>query len=273
MFESFKNARPQQQAAFVATIALLFAVVLTALWLIFFRVHYQPIFTRLRPADASSIIAELDRRKVPYRLLDGGSTILVAEGEADTARLNVLNSDVALKGAVGFELFNKSDMGVTEFAQKINYQRALQGELERTISTIDGVDTARVHLSMGEDRIFREDRAPPKASVTLRMMNRAMVPSGTVSGVQQLVAAAVAQLNATDVIVLDEGGQVLSANTGASEEAVTLSPAMQEKQAIEDFFAARVRAALDGVYGPEGVDVAVWADLPADRDALPPPAS
>lgn len=238
------------------------SLALAAAWFLVFRVEYQQIFTRLRPGDAAAIVAELDKRKVPYRLAEGGTTIAVPADQADAVRLSLAGSEAVLKGAVGFELFDKSDMGITDFAQKINFQRALQGELERTISTLDGVETARVHLSMGDDRLFRQDRAPPKASVTLRMRDAGPVPPGTVRGVQQLVSAAVPLLDASAVVVVDEAGRVMSAAGAGDATGVILPPRMAEKRAIEQYFEARARAALEGVFGADYIAVSVSADVP-----------
>lgn len=261
MFDRFRKAPTATQVTFVLLAVATFTVLIAGIWYLFVRVDYAPMFTRLRPGDAAMIVGELENRKIPYRLTDGGATILVPQEKADATRLSIIGSHASLKDAVGFELFNKSDMGITEFAQKINFQRALQGELERTILTLDGVDSARVHLSMGEDRVFREDRAPPKASVTLHMVNAAMVPAGTVQGVQQLVAAAVPQLEAANVVVLDEGGQVLSTNAATARVGADLPPSLAGKRAIEQYYEARVREAFGRRTDGARIDVRVWADI------------
>lgn len=271
MIDRFRNARPAAQVGLILGAAAGLAIALALLWFYFLRVNHAPLFTGMRPAEAAAIVAELERQKVPYRLSDAGATISVPADRVDAARLS-LSRDELSKNVVGFELFNKSDMGVTEFAQKINYQRALQGELERTLAALDGVETARVHLSMGNDRLFREDRVDPKASVTLRMVNSAMVPPGTVDGVQHLVSAAVPQLDAAAVVILDEGGQVLSAVSGPADPGQEGSPRVAEKRALEQYYEARVRGALDRALPPGGFDVTVWMDTPPpDQDiaALP----
>src|SRR3954454_16858263 len=148
MLKILKDAPPGRQLAAVAFGAVLLCALLAAFWLLFLRTDYGVLFSRLREPDAATIVAELDKRKIPYRLEQGGTTILVPADRVDNTRLAVMGEDLPLKGQVGFELFNKSDMGLTDFAQKINYQRALQGELARTIMTVESVDSARVHLSI-----------------------------------------------------------------------------------------------------------------------------
>ena len=261
MFDRLRTLPPGRQLL----IALLGMVALTGLLLVAWtalRVPYQPLFTRLKATDAAAIVADLDRKKIPYELADGGSTILVPANRLDATRLDLTNDNLTLKGTVGFELFNKSDMGLTDFAQRINYQRALQGELERTIMTLDGVDTARVHLSLGEDRIFREDRVPPKASVTVRMKDEAVLDGAAAAGIQRLVAAAVPQLQVSDVVILDEKGAIVSAPPQAA--AVASGEAGDEGQTVGAFYAARVRAALKPLVG-DTMRVDVHASVPAEE--------
>lgn len=242
MFERFRALSQGQQVLLIAAGVVIISLMLGSIWYLGFHTTYRPLFTGLRTVDAATIIADLDKKKIPYRLTESGSTILVAEDRVDATRLGVMTEDLPLKGTVGFELFNKSDLGLTDFAQKINYQRALQGELERTIMTLDDVEAARVHLSLGEDRIFRDDRVPPKASVTVRMKNHVQLSTRVALGIQRLVAAAVPSLNVSDVVILDEEGQLIS--TAAPSPAVADTPYRQETRAIEEFYAGRVREAL-----------------------------
>jgi flagellar M-ring protein FliF len=145
---------------------LLFVILFAGYWL-FIRATYVPLLTNLAPQDAADIVKVLDDRKIPYRLGDEGRTVLVASDKADGARIELVGSELPMRGQVGFELFNQSDMGLTEFAQKINYQRALQGELARTILLMDGIEAVRVHLGLPERGVFRDIQVQPKASVTL----------------------------------------------------------------------------------------------------------
>lgn len=232
---------PLRQAGLVAAVALAGAVLLFAIWYVVLRTPYIPVFSGLRSNDAATIVGELDRLKIPYRLDDDGSTVLVPEDQADGVRVAILGSDLPLKGAVGFELFNKSDMGLTEFAQKINYQRALQGELARTIMALEEVDTARVHLSLPESGIFEQNRRPAKASVTIATKMGGSVDASVVRGVQQLVASAVPELQAASVSILDARGRLLSAPPPTP---LTASSTDQRRLALEEMYSARIRAAL-----------------------------
>lgn len=251
---------PGRQILAAGLVLAVLSVLLFGGYFFLLRQPYDVLFTNLRTMDAATIVAELDKKKVSYRLKDHGTTILVPANQVDATRLNVMSEDLPLKGAVGFELFNKSDMGLTEFAQRINYQRALQGELARTIMTTDSVDSARIHLSIAEPTIFRDDRRPSKASVTL-IPRRGMTLSGeTVAGVRRLVAAAVQDLEPADVVVLDAEGRVVSVDAPVATPAAAAPT--DGRQAIEQYYAARVRAALQRSYPAADLQVTVTA-LPA----------
>lgn len=251
-------------------IATVFAVLfmgLAAGYYFMLRPGYAPLFSDLRAADASAIVAALEAKEVPHRLADGGSTILVPRDRIDDARVMIAGSDVPSKGAVGFELFNKSDMGLTDFAQKINYQRALQGELERTIMMSDGVERARVHLAMPERSLFRAERSAPKAAVEIVAAPGRRLDEARVAGVQRLVAFAVPDLAPADVVVLDGEGRVLSA---AAPLADALSPDAEQRQAVERYYRARARAAVEQTLPGLRFDVQVAAGAPLSRTAPAP---
>lgn len=260
LFGDFKAFSPGRQVLFVGLAVALLGAILFAVYFAFLREDYSTLFANLRTMDAATIIAELDKKKIPYRLKEGGATILVPTDQVDTTRLNVMSEDLPIKGTVGFELFNKSDMGLTEFAQKINYQRALQGELARTIMTMDAIDAARVHLSLPEPTIFRADRRPPKASVTLVTRAGKKLSTATVLGIRRLVASAVPDLDLANVVILDDLGEVVSND---NPTAATMSSGAQAQHAVEEYYAARVRGALDHDYPDAGVEVTILPGLDA----------
>ena len=264
MFDRFRAFSQKQQIMLITAVLAGSCVLFVTIWFFFLRTPYEPLFTNLRAGDAATIVSDLERRKVPYRLADGGATIFVPADKVENTRLKVMTEDLPLKGTVGFELFNKSDMGLTDFAQKINYLRALQGELERTIMSLDGVDAARVHVSLGEDRIFRENQVPPKASVTIRMARGARLDPKAVPGIQRLIAAAIPKLDEADVVVLDEEGRVISATSHPAPAEESLSPALEQKRAVEEYYAARVRQ----VIAQSSPSIAVSVDAVAATETL-----
>lgn len=249
-------APTSRQWALAAGGALVLALLAFALWYLLLGTSMAPAFTKLREADAALIVGELKRQKTPYRLADDGRTILVPADQVDAARIAILGGDLPLKGTVGFELFNKSDMGLTEFAQKINYQRALQGELARTLMSMATVESARIHLTLPEDGIFREDRRPAKASVTVTAKAGATIDPRSVVGIQRLIASAVEGLDAANVVVLDGSGAQLSADN-FSQAAEPL--AEESGTPAERAFARRIRAAALQLVSDPAMRVTVWA--------------
>jgi flagellar M-ring protein FliF len=259
--EQIRSASPRQKIILAILAAVVAAAALSAVYVFVLQTPYDVLFTKLRPTDAATIVAELDKKKTPYRLQDSGTTILVPAKAVDGVRLDVMSQDLPLKGVVGFELFNKSDMGLTEFAQKINYQRALQGELERTIMGLDTIDTARVHLSLPDTTLFRDDRRPPKASVTLIPRPGKEVSPETVRGVQRLVAASTPDLDPANVVVLDEHGVIVSGDTQA-ESAVGGADLTQ--RGVEQYYSGRIHNALDKTLPNAGLNVTVHAEASQD---------
>lgn len=219
----------------VAALASAVAALVYFAWL---RPDYRTLFNELRADDAATIVAELEKQGVPHRLGEGGASILVREDRLDAARISIAGADLQLKGDVGFELFNESDMGLTEFAQKINYLRALQGELARTIMATDGIDRARVHLAIPERALFRATPVRPTAAVTLHPKPGIRLEPARVEGVQRLVAFAVPDMAFEDVAVLDEKGRMIS--RAASEDA----GAADGMTVLERDHVERARAAL-----------------------------
>lgn len=255
LFGRLREASPERQILLAVAVAIVIGGLLVAAYFAWFRTRYEVLFSNLRNADAATILADLDKKKIPYRLKDDGATILVPSDSVTKTRVDIISGDLPLKGTVGFELFNKSDMGLTEFAQKINYQRALQGELARTIMSMESVEEARVHLTLTEQTIFREDRRPAKASVSVMARSGRTLSAQTIAGIQRLVAAAVPDLDISNVVVLDGDGAVVSQ---AGPESVSVA-ATDPKIAVEAHYADLVRDVLARLYPSHLVKVTVWA--------------
>ena len=195
----------------------------------FFKVlgnpDYKPLMTGLTPADAQDVGAELAAKKIPYRISPDGTTITVPADQVDAARLEVASHDFPHSGRIGFEIFDKVSWGQTEFDEKVNYQRALEGELERTIETMSNVRSARVHLVMANDSVFVDRERGAKASVTLRLKSGSLTRA-EISEISRLVAGAVDELKPSDVVIidadsnqtLDAGGSSSGGNDGVDQE-------------------------------------------------------
>lgn len=221
------------------------ALVASSVWLL--RPDWDVLFADLAPADAAAMSAELDRMKVPWRLAEDGHTLLVDRRHVHATRLKLMGKELPLQGAVGLELFNHADFGMTEFAQKINYQRALQGELTRTIQSLAEVEQARVHLAFAEESLFRRDGPRAKAAVTLALKRGATLRPEQVAGIQRLVAAAVTGVNAGDVTIVDRQGVALT--RGAAADGTEAGPRQDLKAEVEQALARKAMRVLDRVYG------------------------
>ncbi|MGH8038016.1 MAG: flagellar basal-body MS-ring/collar protein FliF [Stenotrophomonas sp.] len=224
------------------------------------RPSYKPLFTDLKPGDASAVIAELEKERIPFRLDEDRGAILVPENDSRAARIKLMSGDLRLQNVVGLELFKDSSLGLTEFAQKVNYQRALQGELSRTIMSLDDVDTARVHLTLPESSIFRRDKARPKASIAVFMRRGGHLDEDTIGGIQRLVAAAVPEMAVSDVTVLDARGVALASANGAVEDQKFVL-----KRTLEEHYQNRILAQISHLTGDTQASVAVDAEMDFDQ--------
>ncbi|MGQ5524424.1 flagellar basal-body MS-ring/collar protein FliF [Chitinimonas sp. PSY-7] len=226
-----------------------------------FRQDNRVLFAGLSAQDASAMVAELDRMKVPYQLDQDGSTILVAADTVHKTRLQVLGKDIPLHGTVGFELFNNSDFGMTEFAQKVNYQRALQGEITRTILAIDVIQAARVHLALPEQGLFKRAGAQPKASVTLTLKPDRQLSAEQVRGIQRLVSASVAEVRAEDVTVIDQHGVALSRSGASAANDMAGNDMLDRKRAVESYLGRKLDSVLERSFGAGKVIASVDVEL------------
>jgi flagellar M-ring protein FliF len=228
------------------------------------RPDYAVLFTDLDPQDTAAIANELERLKIPYRVGANEASVLVEKANVHTSRLKLMGNGVNLRGGVGFEIFNNTDFGMTEFAQKINYQRALQGELARTIQALDEVKVARVHLVMPESGLFRKSNQKPKASITLALKERRVLQAEQVVGIQRLVAASVPEISADAVTILDQRGVALTRPAESETPDNGMASRVTAKQEIEADLTRKAVAVLDKAFGPGraivSVDVTVSHD-------------
>jgi flagellar M-ring protein FliF len=171
---------------------------------------FRPLFTGLAPEDGAGIVQKLKESGIEYRLPEGGGSVLVPSARLADLRLSMAAAGLPKSGRIGFELFDKVNLGATEFTEHVNYRRALEGELERTIMTLAEVDQARVHLTFPKESVFLESQQPAKASVLVRLRPGAHLSPQNVIAVNHLVASAVEGLAPDAVTVLDMNGNLLS---------------------------------------------------------------
>ncbi|WP_135212641.1 flagellar basal-body MS-ring/collar protein FliF [Vitreimonas flagellata] len=238
------NQAPSARRAqiMIGVFVLIVGALIAWYWFVL-RQDYAPLYSDLRPTQAASIVAALEAEGVDYRVAGGGSEILAPAESIDQLRVELAGAGAPMAGVDGFELFNESDMGLTDFAQKIRYQRAIQGELARTIMMMQGVAEARVHVSIPERTLFRGERRSAEAAVSLLMRPGEDATPERIEGIQRLVAASVQDLAASDVVVLNARGEVISSRvahtmtSGDNYAAASAGPSL-------DFIAEIMRLAI-----------------------------
>jgi flagellar M-ring protein FliF len=254
--------RTRQLALLALALVLSVVLFVGSQWL--WEGQYVPIFASLTLEDAGAIIAQLKASKIPYRIGGTGEQILVPADKVGEARLRMAVQGLPLGGGVGFEVFDKTSFGISDFNQRVNYQRALQGELARSIGQLRGVSRARVHLVMPQPSLFTERERLPSASIFLKMAPGARLAGEEVRGIVHLVASSVEGLNPERVTVVDTAGRVLAAGTEAG--AGNLSPRRVEiKAAVEEGIERRVQSLLDSALGPGQAVTRASAQLNFDQ--------
>ena len=244
-------------------LGILVALTAALLWWLY-TPNEQLLFGNLRESDAAEIVQSLNEWKVPHTITDDGTSINVAGDAVYETRMRLVSAGVPHGGHVGFELFDDSDFGVTEFAQRVNFQRALQGEIERTIAALPGVESSRVHLTIRRPGLFLSDKEDSKASVALALRPGWSLSRQQISGIRNLVAAAVEGLAAEHVAILGSDGALLA---GANEagESPDLAVRWEEKAQLEHRIQARIAELLRQVLHDEEFRVSVDVSLNFDE--------
>ncbi|WP_024286296.1 flagellar basal-body MS-ring/collar protein FliF [Cellulomonas sp. KRMCY2] len=252
----------QRTLAVIGVAVLLLGGVALSAWLT--KPSMSPLFANLSATDASAIVDQLDAEGVAYELTDGGSTIMVPAEKVYPMRLAVAAAGLpAASDGAGYSLLDDMGMTSSEFQQQVTYQRALEGELARTIGAINGVEAATVRLALPEETVFVDDKADPTASVFVKTSPGVSLSADKVQSIVHLVSAGIEGMAPTDVAVIDADGHVLSAVGG------TGSSGLQGSQTgeYESRIAANVQQMLDKVVGIGNAVVSVTADLDYDQTA------
>ncbi|KIX15823.1 flagellar basal-body MS-ring/collar protein FliF [Dethiosulfatarculus sandiegensis] len=224
---------------------------------------YQVLYSGLSAKDASGVVEKLKELKVPYQLEGSGTIVKIPDENLYETRLAMASAGLPQSGGVGFEIFNEVKIGTTEFMQKVNYQRALEGELARTIASFAEVDEARVHLVLPRESLFIEDQKKPSASVVLRLSGGNRLKKQQIEGIVYLVSSAVPDLVPEDVTVVDNKGNLLyrkEADTENFPAALTASQ-LEHQRTVENTLKGKVQSMLEEVLGPGRAVVRVTADM------------
>ncbi|MCX6638542.1 MAG: flagellar basal-body MS-ring/collar protein FliF [Acidobacteria bacterium] len=214
---------------------------------------FRPLYTARGAEDAGAVVEKLKAGGTQYRLSEDGRTVLVPSAQVAELRLSLAAAGVPRNGRIGFELFDKANFGATEFTEQVNFRRALEGELERSVVCLSAVEEARVHLTLPKDSVFLESRQQAKASVMVKLKVGARLTPQNIAAVSNLVASAVEGLAPEAVSVLDMQGNLLNRpRRPAGPEGEQASEATLEyRQAMERDLVAKINLTLDPLLGPE----------------------
>lgn len=223
------------------------------------RTDYNSLYSGLSQSDMGEITQALKAKKIPYRIADG--SIEVAKEQVYETRLGLASEGIPKGAGAGFEIFDQQKLGSTEFVQKINYQRALQGELARTINGMSEVLESRVHLVLPEESLFKEDHKPPSAAVVLKLKPGVKVEQKQLQGIIHLVAATVRGMEEDRVTVMSTDGQVLYKKNSPEQSFQLSNTQIERKQRLEDDMRGKIQSMLEQVVGPNHVLARVALDL------------
>ena len=223
--------------------------------------NFRPLYNALAPEDASVVVQKLKESGTPYRISNNGTTISVPEEKVAELRLEMAGAGVPKSGRIGFEIFDKTNFGMTDFAEHVNYRRALEGELERSVMSVAEVEQARVHISLPQESVFLEGRQPAKASVLVKIRSGATLPETAMPAITNLVASAVEGLAPENVSVLDMRGNLLNRPKRIGRNADEPSDAALEYQhKIEQDLTAKLDSTLEPLVGAGRFRTAVSAE-------------
>lgn len=233
------------------------------------KVNYVPLFKDLELKDAGNIVNDLDLKKMDYKLANNGRDILVDENIIDKYRLQLAMEGMMPENSSGFEIFDNIGLMVTEEDRKIMYQRALTGELQRSIMSIDGVNAAKVHLMMPVKSIFESEERQASASVIIDLKSSQKITSDTIKGIAALIAGAVDNLPDENIQIIDSKGNLLSSVLQKEGELNTMD-VLGKYQEAQDIFQKKIETNLKNLLGSAfGIDkimVSVYADLDFDSE-------
>lgn len=251
-----KNLPTNKKIALGGIILILIALTITMLlWLP--KQDYQVLYSNLSPEDAGNVIGKLKEKKIPYQVKD--NAILVPSNKVHELRLELASMGIPSGGGVGFEIFDKSSIGLTEFSQRVNYIRALQGELSRTIKQFQEVEQVRVHIAIPEKSIFTEKEDVPTASVALKLKPGRTLSKEQVSSIVHLVSSSVEGLSPKNVTIVDQQGNLLTTPKDTAQ--VIESNQIEYKRNIEKTYERNIQSMLENIVGKGKAIVRVSADI------------
>ncbi|MCK4412062.1 MAG: flagellar M-ring protein FliF [Candidatus Eisenbacteria sp.] len=256
---------PGSQRLFIGVVlvALVGIIIFVSSWAS--RDEYGVLYANLAPEDAGEIVDRLNSQGVAYKLTQGGQTVLVPRPEVYELRLSLASAGLPQASGQGYELLDSNKMGWTDFVQKLQFRRALEGEIARTIQTLDAVQQARIHIVMPEPSLFVEEERLPTASVMIKVRAGERLADAEVQGIVRLVAAGVEGLQPAQVTVIDTSGRLLSRSQGQDSLLGVTNDQLELTRTVEEGLARKAESALQEVLGPRRAVVRISAVLDFER--------
>lgn len=239
-----------------ALIALLIGV-----WLWVQTPEYRVLYSNLSDRDGGAIITSLQQMNVPYKMAEGGGAIMVPAGQVYEVRLRLASQGLPKGSVVGFELMENQKLGTSQFLEQVNYQRALEGELTRSIQSLAAVQSARVHLAIPRPTVFVRDQQKPGASVLISLYPGRVLDGAQVSGIVHLVSSSVPDMPLKNVTVVDQNGNLLSASKDGLTRAGLEPDQLDYLRQVEQSYVKRIEDILVPITGADNVRAQVTADL------------
>ncbi len=253
-----KGTTPQKIIAIGVMLSVTIMFIFLMVWLN--QEEYGALYSNLKQEDSAAVVKYLKKHNIKYKLQDNGGTILVPKDKVYELRLEIAGQDILEKGGVGFDIFSKSSIGQTDFVQRINYQRALQGELATTISAIPEIIAARVHLVLPKKSLFLEEQTPASASILVQLKRGKELTKEQIKSIVNLVATAVEGLSPENITLIDNRGRLLYRSKNEGEMALTTSQ-MEYKLNLEQSLTKKIESLLFPVIGAGKVIAQVNVDL------------
>lgn len=250
----------RQKMGMAVTIALAIAI-LVGTWLWSKEPPYGVLFSNLNDQDGGQIVAALQQQNVPYKISTGGGAIMVPAGVVHDVRLRLASQGMPKGGLVGFEVMENQKLGISQFAEQINYQRGLEGELARTIQTLSAVRGARVHLAIPKQTAFLRDDMKPSASVLVGLQPGRSLESAQIAGIVHLVSSSVPQLSPANVSVIDQNGNLISLQQDSIKNSSLSSNQIKYVKEVESQYQQRVETILEPLVGKGNFRAQVAAEL------------
>lgn len=261
-FKEFFNKLNTFQKVLLLGIPIVVSLALVLLVISSKPIPMEILYANLEQQEAAKIAEYLKTNNIKYELAENGSTIKVDKERVLDTRLSLAQEGLPASGILGYELFDRTNLGMSEFVQKLNYKRALEGELSKTINTLEEVKNSRVHLVIPDRTLFEKDQKKPTASVTIHLHKDKNITQKSISGIQTLVAKSVEGLIAEDVSVLDHKGKLLSESPiDVNTVAGLTSQQLEQQKRLEEYLTNKVQSLLDNVIGIDNSSIRINAEI------------